>query len=202
MKPQDRSPSSRRQWLIAAVAVAGARRPWLLMFWRSEAPRAAQLEAAPEAPAPRPRPPPKFTPAPHRAHRAAAEAVTPEKVAACKACEEKNRGGLCVKNMGCDDLHGEDKTLCENLRKLPARPPRVQHHQPRPVLLRRRQGPGVRRSPRGPLRAGGAGRHQDHATCCKSAERYFRPEFPSGRATQVSACHIRACKEECVGLQL
>jgi hypothetical protein len=31
--------------------------------------------------------------------------------------------------------------------------------------------------------------------------RFWNSNLPSARATQVSACHIRACRKECLGLQ-
>ena len=199
MKPQDRSPSTRRQWLLAAVAVAGVALT-VLLFWRSEAPR-SPVAAPPTATARPSLPPPRFAPAPAEPTVVPPEAVTPDRVAACRACEEKNRGGLCVKSMGCDGLQGEDKTLCENLRSCLRAHPACNTTNPALCYCGDAKGLECVKTPKGPC-AQEALAATKTTDMLKSAERYFRPEFPSGRATQVSACHIRACKEECVGLQL
>jgi hypothetical protein len=200
MNPQVRSPSSLRQWLIAAVAVAGLAVLGFL-FWKPEAPRESQAEPAPEAPAPARRLPPKFTPHPAEPTVLPPEAATPDKVAACRACEEKNRGGLCVKNMGCDGLTGEDKVLCDNLRSCLRAHPECNTTNPALCYCGEAKGLECVKTPKGPC-AQEALAATKTSDLLKSAERYFRPEFPSGRATQVSACHIRACRQECVGLQL
>ena len=202
MKPQDRSPSMRRQWLIAAAAVAGVA-IIAVLFWRSEKPRPSAEESPTEeaAPARSNLPPPKFAPAPAEPTVVPPEAVTPAKVAACRACEEKNRGGLCVKNMGCQGLTGEDLTLCENLRSCLRAHPECNTTNPAICYCGDAKGLECTKTPKGPC-AQEAVAATKTTDMLKSAERYFRPEFPSGRATQVSACHIRACKDECVGLQL
>jgi len=200
MKPQDRSPNIRRQWLIAAAAVAGVAIV-AVMLWRSEAPGPSEKTSIAAAPASPALPPPRFAPAPTEPTVVPPEAVTPGKVAACRACEEKNRGGLCAKNMGCSGLQGDDLTLCENLRSCLRAHPACNTTNPALCYCGDAKGLECVKNPKGPC-AQEALAATKTTDLLESAERYFRPEFPSGRASQVSACHIRACKDECVGLQL
>jgi hypothetical protein len=200
MKPQDPSPSARRQWLIAGLAVVGVA-VFAFVLWKPLAGKVPEAAAAP-APSTSPRPPRfQVDRRPTEATIVPPAAVTPEKVAACHACEEKNRGGLCVKDMGCDGLTGDDRTLCENLRSCLRAHPECNTTNPALCYCGEAKGLDCVKTPKGPCaqEALAATKTND---LLQSAERYFRPEFPSGRATQVSACHLRACKDECVGLQL
>jgi hypothetical protein len=106
-----------------------------------------------------------------------------------------------MKNMGCDGLTGEDKALCENLRSCLRAHPECNTVNPVYCYCGESQGMKCVTEPKGPCaqEAIAAAKTTDLANVSR---RFWRPDFPSGRATQVSACHIRACKDECVGLQL
>jgi len=115
MDSPESSSNKGRQWLIAAAAVAGVL-VLALVFWKPEAlPPPGKITDEIKQPK---KPPPKFVKENHPTEPTILPETqkTPERIAACHACEEKNRGGTCLKNMGCDGLNGEDKALCENLR--------------------------------------------------------------------------------------
>jgi len=200
MKPQDPSPSARKQWVIAGVTIAAVGVLGVLL-WKSESAPAPQPVVEAAGVERQAVPPPRFNPRPTEPTVLPPAAATPERVAACRACEEKNRGGKCVKNMGCDGLEGEDRILCDNLRTCLRKHPGCNTTNPALCYCGDAKGLECVKTPRGPC-AQEALAATKTTDMLKSAERYFRPEFPSGRATQVSACHLRACKEECVGLQL
>ena len=191
--------SKRRQWLIAALAVAAVVLA-VLLLWNPES-QVAPPQNITEAVK---KPPPKFQVRENRPTEPTVlpdTARTPERVAACHACEEKNRGGTCLQNMGCSGLSGEDKTLCENLRSCLRAHPECNTVNPVNCYCGESKGIKCVTDPQGPCA-------QEAIAAAKTTDlpnvsrRFWRPDFPSGRATQVSACHIRACKDECLGLQL
>jgi hypothetical protein len=197
------STSKRAQWLIAAVAIAAVA-VLAFILWDPGAHEAPKTKPVAEAPALPVRKPPKFTkyqPANKEPTILTQDAVTPERVAACHACEDKHRGGLCIKNMGCDGLNGEDRVLCDSLRSCLRAHPECNTTNPAFCYCGEAEGIKCLSTPKGPCakEAIAAAKTED---MMKASERFYRPEFPSGRATQVSACHIRACKDECLGLQL
>jgi hypothetical protein len=200
MKSPDQTSSNRRQWLIAAAAMIGVA-VFAYVLWKPKAEPVADVPADDPAPMHRP---PKFNvknQAPTEPTILPPSAATPERVAACHACEDKNRGGLCVKNMGCDGLTGEDRVLCDNLRSCLRAHAECNTTNPAFCFCGEAKGLECITAPKGPCvkEAIAATKTDD---MMKASERFFRPEFPSGRASQVSACHIRACKDECLGLQL
>jgi hypothetical protein len=200
MESPQSSSSKRRQWLIAAAAVAGVL-VFALVLWNPEAvPPPSKVTKEIESP----RRPPRFDVKENHPSRPTIVPETeksPEKIAACHACEEKNRGGVCLENMGCDGLAGEDKALCENLRSCLRAHPECNTVNPVYCYCGESQGMKCVTEPKGPCaqEAIAAAKTTDLASVSR---RFWRPDFPSGRATQVSACHLRACKDECVGLQL
>jgi hypothetical protein len=127
--------------------------------------------------------------------------ATPERVAECHACEERNRGGLCVKNMGCDGLEGQDLLLCRSLRSCLRANPLCNTVDPALCYCGNHFNIDCLSDPIGPCMQEGV-RATKTTDLYEAAVRYYRPEYPSGRASQVSACDIRACRKECLGLQL
>jgi hypothetical protein len=119
----------------------------------------------------------------------------------CRACEDQNRGGLCFKDMGCQGLTDPDKGLCEKLLRCLDQHPECSAKNPALCYCGTAQGMECLRAPNGPCRheALAAAKTSD---LMEGAKRFFVPAFPSGRASQVAACHVRACRDECLGVEL
>jgi hypothetical protein len=127
--------------------------------------------------------------------------ATPERIAECHACEERNRGGLCNKDMGCDGLTGEDLVLCQNLRTCLRANPVCNTLNPVYCYCGNHFEDDCATTPDGPcLNEVLAAAKTTNVS--QALTRFWNSIFPSGRATQVSACHLRACRKECLGLQL
>lgn len=200
MKPQDHSRSqSPRQWLIAAAAIAGVA---VLTFILLKPDPATEIEAAPRSTAEeKGRPLPKFTAGSAREGDPPPAPVALSKTpynesTACRECREKNRGEKCNRNMGCEGLAGEDLTLCQDL--LTCLSAHEECFTKSPVLCYcgSAQGLACVKEPKGPCfqQALAATKTKD---LTEAARRFFIPDFPSGRASQVAACGIRSCKDEC-----
>jgi hypothetical protein len=98
--------------------------------------------------------------------------------------------------MGCDGLAGEDRNLCDRLLACLMAHPDCYQKNPVFCYCGPAQGLACVREPKGPcLEEALAATKTTDLT--EAARRFFIPEFPSGRATQVPACHLRACQEEC-----
>jgi hypothetical protein len=116
--------------------------------------------------------------------------------AVCQACEEKNRGGACEKEMGCENLSGEDKTLCENLLSCLRKHPSCHGTDPALCYCGSAQGVECAQAPKGPCieEALAAAKTSDPT---EGGIRFYKLEYPSGRASQVIACDLTACKDHC-----
>jgi hypothetical protein len=136
-----------------------------------------------------------------RLSRAASTPGPEDRKALCRACADQNRGGLCVKEMGCEGLTGPDKGLCESLLRCLDEHPECSAKNPALCYCGTAQGMACLRAPNGPCakQALAAAKTDDPM---ESAQRFFVPTFPSGRASQVAACHLRACRSECLGVPL
>jgi hypothetical protein len=134
------------------------------------------------------------------AARPAAPAVA-SGAASCRACEDQNRGGLCVKEMGCQGLSGPDRRLCDDLLRCLDQHPECRAKDPTLCYCGTAKGMACLRAPNGPClnQALAAAKTSD---LMESARRFYVPSFPSGRAAQVAACHLRACRDQCLGVEL
>jgi hypothetical protein len=200
MKPQDPSSrASRRQWLIAGGALAAAA---VLAFFLAKSDTPHVAEVALESPdQPGKLAPPRLNPTALQREAPPAEAQSADKVVSCRECQEKNRGGLCQRDMGCDGLSGEDRTLCENLLSCLKAHPDCYMNNPVHCYCGTATGLDCVKHPQGECvkEAQAATKTTD---LTQAAVRFYRPDFPSGRATQVAACNMRACKDACAEARL
>jgi hypothetical protein len=199
MKPQEQSPhGNKRQWLIAGAAIAGVAVLAFLLLAPGPVPEVS--EAPGSGAGDQTRPIPRLSDEALRAGTTAAAGPlgdTPfENSTACRACREKNRGTGCNKDMGCDGLQGQDRTLCEELLTCLSAHQECFTRNPVLCYCGAAQGLACVKAPQGPCakQALAATKTTD---LTEAARRFFIPEFPSGRASQVAACGIRACKTEC-----
>jgi hypothetical protein len=127
--------------------------------------------------------------------------ATPERIAECHACEERNRGGLCNQNMGCDGLTGEDLSLCQNLRACLRANPVCNTLNPVYCYCGNHIYADCSTMADGPCLDEALAAAKT-TNVSQALTRFWNSNLPSGHASQVSACHIRACRKECLGLQL
>ena len=196
MKPQDQATRARRrQWIVAAAAAVGIALFTFILF-KPEPIAPVPTTVAASAPAA-----PKLTAAALRPGEPAAPAGEAPANAqlTCQACEEKNRGGTCLPNMGCEGLAEGDKTLCENLLSCLRAHPECRTKNPNLCYCGSAQGIACVTAPKGEcLEEALAAAKTTNPT--EGGIRFFRPDFPSGRASQVVVCDIKACREPCAQL--
>jgi hypothetical protein len=98
--------------------------------------------------------------------------------------------------MGCQGLAGEDRKLCEDLLTCLRAHPECYTKNPALCYCGSAQGMECVNAPKGPCIAQALAATKT-TDMTESARRFFIPAFPSGRASQVAACDVRACKQEC-----
>ena len=103
--------------------------------------------------------------------------------------------------MGCEGLTGADKDLCQSLLRCLRAHPECNATNPALCYCGTASGMECLKAPQGPC-AQEALATTKTSDPLESARRFFLPGFPSGRASQVSACHLRACREQCLGVPL
>jgi hypothetical protein len=197
----DQAPQPRRNPLpVVIAAVAGlAIAAFILLRPASPRPSPPEVQPATSEPALRA---PKLTGAalhPNEPAPAVQADAQGEAVKVCHSCEEENRGGKCLKNMGCEGLPAEDKILCENLLTCLRAHPECRTTNPNLCYCGSAQGIECVTAPKGDcLEEAMAAAKTTNPT--EAGIRFFRPDFPSGRASQVVVCDIKACKQPCANV--
>jgi hypothetical protein len=198
----DQAPQSRRNPLIiVAAAILGAGIVAFILL-RPKAPEPAD-PGQPATVAATPLQAPKLTGAalhPTEPAAAAGSDAQSDAVKVCQTCEEKSRGAkYCHKDMGCEGLAGDDKTLCENLLTCLRAHPECRTTNPNLCYCGSAQGIDCVTAPKGECL-------EEALAAAKTANpteggiRFFRPDFPSGRASQLVVCDIKVCNDQCAGL--
>ncbi len=124
--------------------------------------------------------------------------VVPAKaLPACTACEAENRGkDGCNADMGCESLTGEDKTLCESLLACMRNNPDCWGVNPSKCFCGTTRGTDCAKNPNGPCAAEAIAAAKTDSPLTAGL-RFFKTEFPSGRATHQIVCSLSACKAQC-----
>ena len=184
-----------RQWIITAAGLLGASLFVFLLVRPEGGPAGAAEEG--RAPSAASLAAPRLKGAPSDEPAVGGEGASPgEAAASCHSCEEKNRGGTCVKEMGCDTLGGEDRTLCENLVKCLRAHPTCRSEDPFVCYCGPAEGIECTQAPKGECL-------QEIFAAAKTTDpteagvRFYKWDFPVGRASQLIACDINVCKDHC-----
>ncbi len=185
--------------LVAAVVAAVA---VVVLLLRGPAPSSSGEPAAPaqakvetpvatQAPASVPNflPPPGPKAGPKLAPRPDTEA--------CTRCEEDNRGKECKAEMGCQGLPAEDKVLCENLLGCLQANTECMMFNLVKCYCGTTTGTDCARIPNGPCAAEVMAAAKT-TSAVDAGIRFYKTDFPVGRATQKMVCQKKTCKDTCL----
>ncbi len=188
-----------RNRIIAAALVGAALVAFLIL---RSGPTAPEPTAETEETAPSRLGVPKLLTAPgqdrvKRAKTPSEQDAAIARAAVCKRCEDDNRGKEgCEANMGCEQLTGSDKIVCESLVNCLEANPECWGEDLQKCYCGNTTGTDCARIPNGPCAAESIAAAQTDSPLTAGI-RYFKTEFPSGHATQKVVCHMTVCKSEC-----